>query len=259
MQYNKIREFSYKTENKVLKSEPHNFDMNNWLKSPYTCLKVRFYIEIASLLVYFLQFTRVKPNHITYVYALSGFIGGIFLASNDTKIVLAGVAILFSKVAIDGTDGLLARVKYKPTKFGGVIDSWAGLVGEYSFIFGFGFYLFNSLNDINFVYLTFIIIFLKAIDLSNYLKIFKNKSLVVKKFHPKKKINSVKLKMINFMKVLIKDGYSYQAKTVDFIFFLICLDIFLFNVDFIKFFFYLYLFRAIIIFFGNIVFIKKKM
>ena len=258
MQYKKIRRFSYLTEKKVLKSDPHNFDMNNWLKSPYTCLKVRFYIEVSSILVYFLQFTKVKPNQITYLYALSGFLGGIFLASNENEIILLGLAIIFSKVAIDGTDGLLARVKYKPTKFGSIIDRWAGLVGEYSFIFGFGFYLFNDSQDISFLYLTFIIIFLKAIDLNQYLKFFEREKLRLKNFTKNKENKVIKLKVINFIKFLFNESYNYNAKTVDVILFLICVDVLIFDINFIKYFFYLYFLRGSVIFLGNILLANKK-
>ena len=44
------------------------------------------------------------------------------------SIIIQYNIIFFSKVAIDVTDGLLARVKYKPTKFGAILDQWAGLV-----------------------------------------------------------------------------------------------------------------------------------
>ena len=54
----------------------------------------------------------------------------------------------FSKIVFDGTDGLLARVKYKPSKFGAILDEWAGLVGEYEFIFGLGLYLYNFSGNI---------------------------------------------------------------------------------------------------------------
>ena len=52
---------------------------------------------------------------------LCGLAGGICLASNNNILIILGI-IIFSKVAIDGTDSLLARVKYKATKLGALLD-----------------------------------------------------------------------------------------------------------------------------------------
>ena len=180
MKYKDIRKSSYNNEKKVLAAPPHNFDMNNWLGSPYTCLKLRFCIELSSIFVYLLQFTKIKPNQITYIYAFSGLVGGVCLATNNSNFIILGIIIFFSKIVFDGTDGLLARVKYKPTKLGAILDEWAGLVGEYGFIFGLGFYLYNFSGNILYLYLMISILILKSIDFKNYIYnriLFKNKQL----------------------------------------------------------------------------------
>ena len=179
MKYRDIRKFSYRREKKFLATDPINFDIDRWSKSPYTCLKVRFYIELSCIFVYFLQYTKVKPNHVSYLYAFSGIIAGILLGSNNSTLLIIGIFLFFSKVAIDGTDGLLSRVKYKPTKFGALLDDWGGLVGEYSFIFGLGFYLFNQSGNEIYIFFATATGFLKAIDIKNYgNKFFKNSNFL---------------------------------------------------------------------------------
>ena len=132
MKYQEIRKFSYRTEKKVLESKHHNFDMNNWLISPYTCLKIRFYIEFSSLFVYLVQNSKKLNQIILVIFTLLLGCSEVSSLSNSNNFILAGIFIIFFKVAIDGADGLLARVKYKPSNFGAAIDSWGGLVGEYS-------------------------------------------------------------------------------------------------------------------------------
>ena len=62
MKYQAIRKLHYKREKKALSKHPLYFDMHNWLKSPYTCFKIRLYIELSSIIVYFLQNTKAKSQ-----------------------------------------------------------------------------------------------------------------------------------------------------------------------------------------------------
>ncbi len=267
MKYQQIRKFSYKTEKKVLRSRPHNFDMNNWFKSPYTCLKIRFYIEFSSLFVYLIQNSKIKPNHISYIYALAGLLGGVFISINSNNFIIAGIFIIFFKVAIDGADGLLARVKYKPSNFGSAIDSWGGLVGEYSFIVGFGFYIFNMTQNQNYIYLTFVIVLLKALDLKNYVLYYigtikSQKISLTNEKSQKTNISQKKTrgigKLFNFFKNIVKNGFNYQAKTVDTILLIILIEINYQQIFISQYFFYLFLIRGIIIFFGDIFLAQKE-
>ena len=50
-------------------------DIDDWKYSPYNCFKARVYIELSSLLVFVLQFTRISPNQVTLVYAISVYLG----------------------------------------------------------------------------------------------------------------------------------------------------------------------------------------
>ncbi len=247
MKYRDIRKFSYRREKKFLATDPINFDIDRWSKSPYTCLKVRFYIELSCIFVYFLQYTKVKPNHVSYLYAFSGIIAGILLGSNNSTLLIIGIFLFFSKVAIDGTDGLLSRVKYKPTKFGALLDDWGGLVGEYSFIFGLGFYLFNQSGNEIYIFFATATGFLKAIDIKNYgNKFFKKARKKLLKDDRKEK------KFLKILKNLIKNSFNYHAKTVDLILFCILIELYFGHLFLTHFFLYIYFIRGLIIFFGNL-------
>ncbi len=253
MKYRDIRKFSYSREKKFHAADPINLDINSWTKSPYTCFKVRFYIELASIFVYFLQFTNIKPNQISYVYAFCGLIGGICLASNNNNLIILGIIIFFSKIAIDGTDGLLARVKYKATKIGHLLDEWGGLVGEYGFIFGLGLYIYNiSGNNLN-LYLMISILVLKSVDFKKYIY---NRILVNKKTSNETEKNKEN-KFLSFLKELIQHGYNYRGKTMDLILLVMLIEVIQNKLIFSHIFLFLYFLRGLIIFFGNLYTYRK--
>ena len=255
MKYKDIRKFCYNTDKKVLAAPPHNFDMNNWLGSPYSCFKLRFCIELASIFVYLLQFTKIKPNQITYIYAFSGLVGGICLATNNTSFIILGIIIFFSKIVFDGTDGLLARVKYKPTKLGSILDEWGGLVGDYSFIFGLGLYIYNFSGNILHLYLMISILILKSIDFKKY--IYNRILLKEKPLNKKEKDKNKERKFFSVLKKFIRNGINYQAKTIDLILLIMLIEIMQKKLILFQFFLYIYFFRGLIIFIGHL-FVYRK-
>mgnify|MGYP001248871809 CR=1 FL=1 len=257
MKYQAIRKLHYKREKKALSKPPLHFDMHNWLKSPYTCFKIRLYIELSSIIIYFLQNTKIKSNDVTFIYVFLSFLGGICLAFNDSKIIIFGILVLFFKVVVDSADGLLATVKYKPTIKGAALDSWGGTVSANSFIFGFGIYCFNFTNNVIFLYIVVLIIFLKSIDLkkdiSMYLinilnegYIFKNKKKNTKTFKKSKK-------SIGIIENFFKHGFNYHGKTLDFIFLIILFELYSGKILLSQYFFYLFVLRELIMFIYNII------
>ena len=56
----------------------------------------------------------------------------------------------------------------KTSNLGFLLDNWGALIGSYSYLLGLGFYTYNKNNEIIFIFLGFLIIFIKAIDLRNY-------------------------------------------------------------------------------------------
>ena len=49
-----IRKKHYKRQRKHLK-EYFDFDIDDWFKNPYSCLKARLYMEAASILVFIVR------------------------------------------------------------------------------------------------------------------------------------------------------------------------------------------------------------
>ena len=90
------------------------------------------------------------------------------LSSNNDSLILLSVILLFSKGTLDWADGLLARIQKKTSNLGFLLDNWGALIGSYSYLLGLGFYTYNKNNEIIFIFLGFLIIFIKAIDLRNY-------------------------------------------------------------------------------------------
>ena len=259
--YKKIRTLSYNNEKKVLKT--YDIDINDWWSKPYTCFKIRFYIELSSLFVYFLQFTKIKPNQISYVYAGSSIFGALCLSLENYYFILLGIFLFFFKIVIDGTDGLLARVKYKPTNLGEIIDTWGGFVAEISFMIGLGFYIFNITSDQLYLYLLTITISIKAIDLKKYVFLHIGASKYNESYLLKEKsINKIKLKksknkFLNFSKKLILDGFNYNAKSMDLVLFGILIELIYKKLIFTHYFFYLYIIRGVIIFFANFYLVNR--
>ena len=53
-------------------------------------------MEVASVLVFIVQNTKVTPNFLSLIYVFLGAIGGIFLASNNQGLILISLILFFS-------------------------------------------------------------------------------------------------------------------------------------------------------------------
>ena len=68
--------------------------------------------------------TAVTPNQMTYVAVLIGLVGApFFLSSRPSVQVVGGILFLLHSI-IDGCDGELARLKFRESRWGGVLDFW---------------------------------------------------------------------------------------------------------------------------------------
>ena len=105
----KIRKLHYKEQIKKLGSL--GTDINNFFSNPYTFFKSRYYIEVSSFLVFFLQFSKISPNFITSIYIVLSLSVLFLLSSNNEILILTSIIILFTKGVLDWSDGLLARIK----------------------------------------------------------------------------------------------------------------------------------------------------
>jgi len=72
-------------------------------------------------LSYCLARTALKPNHLTIVNTLLGFLSG-YLFTLGYSARLAGAALFLLVTTLDGVDGEVARLKMKETEFGAPLD-----------------------------------------------------------------------------------------------------------------------------------------
>ena len=255
--YSTLRKMHYSRQRiknvKLLKTNIYDFFSN-----PYTSLKAAFFTEASAVLIFFLQFTRVTPNFLTMLYAFLGLLSGLFLASNNSFLILTSLILIFFKSIIDWTDGLLAKIKNMTSSLGDALDRWAGVVGYNSYIAGFGIYLFNEYQNKYFVIITILLIFFKSIDLKNFIyliigsKLFKendNKSILKSINSENRSKNTYKLQRLTNLKFfLIQILDDSRSRILDVILVLIFVDHFYYSLFFLPYIFYFISLKIFLIF-----------
>lgn len=206
--------------------------LNNWKKNPYTFLKARLYMEASAILVYFLIKTRIKANTITIIYALLGLAGGVLLAIPANKTILIAIFIFFLKGILDWSDGHFARIKGETSITGAILDEYGGLLGVLGLQMGLGLYVAQKSGMTIFYYLTLLIPLFYAARVTTFgYNILFNKCLKsekLKEFKSKnkdEKPNKIFEKRYRAVYNRIKNLLDNRARTVDFVCFLILLEI----------------------------------
>jgi len=259
-----IKYLDLRTKNyKDRKERNTNFDFNiyDWKKNPYSCLKARVYIELSTIFAFFVQYTSLTANHISLIYCISGIVAGILLATNSDALMISGLIIFFLKGSIDWTDGLIARIKNQTSSIGHILDTWGSHIGTISLISSLGIYCFNNSNNNIYLFLTIIILFLKIIDfkLFAYHQLFHELLNDEINFDIKKKEEDDNIKKKESFTILfVKSFMDERARTVDPICFLIFLEIIFQYQNFSKIIFGLYLIKTIMLFIGIIYFYYYK-
>ena len=196
----------------------------------------------SVILIFFLLKSRVTPNMVTIVYGLCGIIGCVFLTIPNINYNIAGIIIFFNKSIFDWSDGYLARIKYKTTLKGHILDSYGAHLNSIGFNVGLGFFVLNQTGydvliylivSIPFLYFGIPILLGKNLILDELRKnkikdIFTkhNISNAGKKSNRKhnKKNNKIKYpKWMYYFRGFMDD----RARTVDFILFTMIIDIYL--------------------------------
>ncbi len=236
-------------------------NIDDWKFSPYNCLKARIYIELSSILAFFLQNTKVSPNQITYLYTLFGVIGGILLSLNEQNLIIVGCLIFYFKGALDWTDGLIARIKGQTSSIGHILDAWGSSVGHLCFVSSLAVYCYNLTNNILYLFIIICFLIFKSLDFKNYLyqqsfyEINNNSQNIENKILNNSKI--VK-KKDSFIYILIKSFMDERARTTDSVILIILLNL-IYDLDMIiEIIVFLYLLKSMVIFFGHIYFFTKK-
>ena len=225
-----IKKFIFKHD---LKRFPY---LKEFGKNPYTYVKSRYYMYCSALLIYVLIKSRITPNMVTIAYGLCGVVGGALLTVPNLYCNIAGMVIFFNKGTLDWSDGHLARIKYKTTLKGHILDVYGAHLNSIGFNIGFGFFVINQTGYEFLIYPIATIAFLysgmpallgKNIIIDELRK-NKIKNMITdhnienlsKKNHPK--YNKTKYpKWITYFKGFLDD----RARSVDFIILVMIIDI----------------------------------
>lgn len=238
-----------------------NADIDDWLYSPYNCFKARIYIEISSILVYFLQRTHITPNTITILYAISGILGGFFFYFESKNLILTACFIFYFKGVLDWSDGLLARIKGRTSSLGHILDAWGSNVGYIAFVSGLSLHCFNLSGDMAYIILLIFFLIFKSLDFKTYLyqqsyyEILNKTNNIEINFIKTNNLKEDKKKlMITFLKSFMDD----RARTTDTVILIIVLNLYFDLLFYIKFIIFLYFLKSMIIFLGNLYYFYFK-
>jgi phosphatidylglycerophosphate synthase len=143
-------------------------DLYDFKVSPYTSTKTKFFTFMGGVLVYFLLNTKVKPDTISAIYCILGFLAGVLLAVPYDYCILAALFITYLKGILDWTDGLLARNRGETSMSGFLLDAYGGKVGTLSFFVGLGFYVAAKNGSLFWYYLIPIVPFAHALILMQF-------------------------------------------------------------------------------------------
>jgi len=191
-------------------------------------------------MVYFLLKTKIKPNTVTIVYSLLGLIGGILLAVPMKVTILIAIIIFFSRGFIDWGDGFYARLIGQTSVTGHILDCYGGFLGVLSLQVGLGFYVAQKSEMVLFYLLIPLIPFFYAVRLHTFasLELFNNyitsekigdrgnTNVPVADSGPDKKIAEAVVEKYSLIQSFAKGFLDGRARTVDFICFLILLEMF---------------------------------
>ncbi|MYH69672.1 MAG: CDP-alcohol phosphatidyltransferase family protein [Gammaproteobacteria bacterium] len=100
--------------------------------------------RLAAWLVYPLRDTAVTPNHLTSARLLAGIVACALLATGEPGPANAGALFLVLSNFLDHTDGELARITGKTSKFGHYYDLASDAVVDILLFAGIGFGLMHG-------------------------------------------------------------------------------------------------------------------
>lgn len=250
IKYSDIRKLNYTDRRQ--RNLNFDYDINDWKSHPYTCLKSRVYIELSSIFAFLFQFTSITANQISLIYCISGFIAGVFLITNVDILMISGLLIFFLKSSLDWTDGLVARIKKQTSSVGHLLDAWGSHIGGISLITSLGIYCYNNTDDITFLFLVIIYLFIQAIDFKFYSYHQAFYEIINKKMTIKNEITNNQKFKENILVIFFKNFMDNRSRTVDFICLLIFIEIYFSFEKISVIIFVLYFIKAILVFFGII-------
>lgn len=267
--YKSLRKFNYEYQIEDV-SKTYSIDITSFIKNPYTYIKCRYFVELSTLIVYFLRKTSLSPNIVSLLTSLSAIIGGVLILSPNPYIMTLGLFFFFNGYVFDWCDGLLARVTGQSSITGKFLDDWSTHCFAVAFRLFIGLYVATHFSSL-FFYLVPLVVFLSAINVQNYFQSLILVDLIDKKLklkndfdQPNPKGNTVKfdnakdfvgkyLKYILFLSSFPDD----RSRTIDFVCLLILIEN-LFNLKIVWLIFLLMFLKEFFRFIINILFVIRS-
>tara|TARA_B100000989_G_C19532146_1_gene470686 strand:- start:6677 stop:7471 length:795 start_codon:yes stop_codon:yes gene_type:complete len=137
---------------KIIRDTMYEVQLKRWkhlinIKSPYTLIKSIYYIETASLFLFFTQNIIKSPNFITLLYIFVGIVGAFLLNSSQEFFFYLGAFMVFTKGTFDWADGALARRLNKTSFLGHALDVYGANICDAAFRIAFVFYTMNYYSE----------------------------------------------------------------------------------------------------------------
>lgn len=130
------------TYKEIRKNWQHNFSWDSVLVDAYAMLISPIITKICLKL-------KLIPNVITLLMIASGVVGGLLFALPYTAAKIAGIVFIHLWYVFDCSDGEVARITKRYSKFGTEIDYTAHVIDHPVMLFGFGISLLFSGLDIS--------------------------------------------------------------------------------------------------------------
>ena len=130
------------TYKEIRKNWQHNFYWDSVLVDAYAMLISPFVTKLCLKL-------KLIPNVITLLMIASGIVGGLLFALPYTAAKIAGIVFIHLWYVFDCSDGEVARITKRYSKFGTEIDYTAHVIDHPVMLFGFGISLLFSGLDIS--------------------------------------------------------------------------------------------------------------
>lgn len=148
----------------------YNEIRKNYQSKNYLFIIDRYACMISPLITKFLINTSITPNMVTVMMMISGIIGAILFAIPSTFMKVIGIVFIHLWYILDCSDGEVARIKKKFSKFGKEIDYTAHILNHPLFTLSFmisimQFKIYNS----TFVAIIFMIIIIVNLMFRNML------------------------------------------------------------------------------------------
>jgi len=185
--YAELRKFNsdYQTQDV---QKLYGIDINSFTENPYTYVKCKYFLELSTLIVFFLRKTAVKPNFISLLTAGSAIIGGLLILSPNSFLLVLGLLFFSNGYVFDWCDGLLARVTGSSSFRGSILDPWSSHFFALTFKVFLGLYVAARTDPLFFYFVPFVVFF-SAVDLKTYFQSTIFTGLIEKTIKIKDEIN----------------------------------------------------------------------